>query len=631
GQKEYETCTGETGCKAGLAGNKKFELNGAQGIAIDNSTSGEDPSRGDLYVVADTTEEHEKIEKFGPKGERLDVIERAEHEELEEVHGVAVDASGTVWVYKEEEIDRFSDGQPNKGLPPAVQLLIGGEPGPGIAVGPHGELYLGHEGLFGSELTPNVIGKIDAGGEPPLEAAIEELDSENTTAVAVDLASGSGTPLGEPANGDVYVDNVTSVAVFDSSATLVQRLGNEHGEQHLGKGSGVGVDSHTGDVYVADASANVVDVFTAQEPGTPTVEETSVQDVTSESAQLNAQIDPNNAETSYAFRYAPGKVPPAGEGCATPCVELPEGTIAAGFGDQPASGKAQGLQPGTTYHYRVLATNTVEEDETTAESEEGEFTTPPATGEFTADARGWELVSPPDKGGAAIEPLTEAGGAIQASANGRAITYVADAPVGEPEGSRSLEVTQLISSRGKQGGWSTRDIITPNDQGIGLSPGNQEYRLFSTSLALGLLQPSYQEGTRFAEPPLSPPVSEEETAKSHEKKPYQEKTIYLRNDVPIGSGAPEAEAAEAMTPETPEERANYARAREGGEIDGNPGYLALVTAANVLPGVEFGGQLEFVGATSDLSHVVIKSNVALTPGSAAGENLYEWAAGSLQP
>ena len=44
----------------------------------------------------------------------------------------------------------------------------------------------------------------------------------------------------------------------------------------------------------------------------------------------------------------------------------------------------------------------------------------------------------------------------------------------------------------------------------------------------------------------------------------------------------------------------------------------LVTAANDATGEPFGGKLEFEGATSDVQHVVFKSEVPLVSG--AGEN-----------
>ena len=56
---------------------------------------------------------------------------------------------------------------------------------------------------------------------------------------------------------------------------------------------------------------------------------------------------------------------------------------------------------------------------------------------------------------------------------------------------------------------------------------------------------------------------------------------------------------------------------------------------NVPPGTEFGGNFggrfgpEFFAATPDFRHVVLKSNVALTPTSVE-RGLYEWTAGSLQ-
>ena len=51
-------------------------------------------------------------------------------------------------------------------------------------------------------------------------------------------------------------------------------------------------------------------------------------------------------------------------------------------------------------------------------------------------------------------------------------------------------------------------------------------------------------------------------------------------------------------------------------------YRAVVTAKNDTANTEFGGKLEFKGASPGLTHVVFGSGVALTLGSAAG--LYEW-------
>ena len=56
-------------------------------------------------------------------------------------------------------------------------------------------------------------------------------------------------------------------------------------------------------------------------------------------------------------------------------------------------------------------------------------------------------------------------------------------------------------------------------------------------------------------------------------------------------------------------------------------YQPLVTAANDTASTQFGGMLEFTGATADLKHVVFESKVPLIAG-AGQKGLYEWEAGA---
>ena len=69
GGKALETCT--TTCLKGLAGHGKGQLEEAEGIAVDNSTSASDPSKGDVYVEVNTSEEYGAIDKFSPDGSLL--------------------------------------------------------------------------------------------------------------------------------------------------------------------------------------------------------------------------------------------------------------------------------------------------------------------------------------------------------------------------------------------------------------------------------------------------------------------------------------------------------------------------------------------------------------------------------
>ena len=84
------------------------------------------------------------------------------------------------------------------------------------------------------------------------------------------------------------------------------------------------------------------------------------------------------------------------------------------------------------------------------------------------DHRSWEMVSPPEKHGATIEPISREGALIQASVDGDSISWTASAPVtGEAEGNRRPEPVQVISTRDPNEGWSSKDITTPHDKGEG--------------------------------------------------------------------------------------------------------------------------------------------------------------------
>ena len=141
--------------------------------------------------------------------------------------------------------------------------------------------------------------------------------------------------------------------------------------------------------------------------------------------------------------------------------------------------------------------------------EDSTFTTRPPGTEFTLpDGREWEMVSPPDKHGGSIDPITHFGGEIQAAEDGEKITYVTTNPIdGEPPGNRGgLEPSQELATRGP-GGWSNQDIASPNNHAgeLGLGHGG-EYRFFSPDLSLALVEPP-------SATPLAPPVAPGETQK----------------------------------------------------------------------------------------------------------------------
>lgn len=302
------------------------------------------------------------------------------------------------------------------------------------------------------------------------------------------------------------------------------------------------------------------------------IDSESATSVTATSATLEAQLNPLGTDTAYHFEYGTS----ASYGASLPA---PDGDAGASESDVPVEVHLQGLQPHTTYHYRIVALNAPGGNPVTINGPDRTFTTQATATAFALpDGRQWEMVSPPNKQGAGIyADGFEQGSDIQASANGDGITFTATAPfVANPAGSRSLEVTQVISMRRAPESWETADIATAHNEREAAGPligQAAEYKLFSPDLSLGLVEPA---GT-WPLPPLPPEA---------------EQTVYFR------------------------------------EADG--AYKALVTSANVPAGTKFGGEVRFVSASPDLSHVVIISSAPLVDGAPAGHELYEWAGGQLQ-
>ena len=653
----WQLCT--SSCSPG-APHKGFLLSGAQAIAVDNSTNPEDPSKGDVYVAAPREHEeeaYEAIEKYTPNGKPLERItkipyteegetEKLEEPEAEETHGLTVGAEGTPWLYYEETLYPLNSQTLKKPAARApFEISPSGEPANGLALDSHGRFYAGHQ-----PPSPAQPGDVISEWRPQpetqeLEELLEGLDSQNTTAITVN-------PADQPANqvdeqDDVYITTLSpagaktaaSVAEYTPTHQLIQRFT----APGLSEPAGVAVNPATGTVYVTDAATAAVDLFALEEPSAPSVDSLSVQEVSSVSAQLDAQVDPDGAPTTYAFRYSPDPVPAAGEPCASPCVEVPapEETLGEDFAAHTVQqdlkqGTPASVGPGMTYRYRVIARN----PHGAGESAEGTFSTPPTSGRYIADERVWELVTPADRDGANVQAIDEAPNALaQAALDGDAITYATDGPVGETQGSRSYEPTQMLATRGS-GGWSSQDIVTPNQNAASLGSGKgsgipPEYQFFSEDLSLSLVHPFIPEELgnhaqlgKFAEPPLSPPLTEREHTEG------QERTIYLRADEPI---QPDGEPDSGL----------YGEALADGSALGNPGYVALVSDLDVLPGAEFGtphppGErtpVEFVAASPDLATVVLKliSAIAGAPGcqsrlsSCAQEGLYAYSDGTLQP
>jgi DNA-binding beta-propeller fold protein YncE len=561
-------------------------------IAVDNSCAlrglvepackAADPSNGDVYVL-DAGESHRVIDKYSATGVYLGQITEAGGIKFqgEGLEGVAVDPEGKVWVYREApaSVDQFSNATPNEFIAPEIPLnALGGFAVHGFAVDSKGDFY----GAILVHFQPQ-IAKWDHSGTD----LIESLDGEGSTDVAVDQRDDGS-----------FVTSATSLAAFNPEGTLLERLGEEGGAKHLTSAAGVGVNASASSLYVSDAGSDTVVLFGPAQPSTPKVESESFENVGSESASLGAQINPRSEESEapseYTFQY--GRCTSATT-CASSGYEaqvpIPDGQIPASFEVQGVSAQLKGLTPSTTYHFRAIAKNSHGEGQA---GEERTFTTEGSGGELKLpDNRAWELVSPPDKQGALIEPIAEVG-VVEAAASGQAITYLANSPTeAEPQG--AANESQILSSRSSSA-WSSRDIAIAHAGPTGAPAGDgPEYRFFDSELSTSAVQP-YGE--------FIPQLSEEAS----------ESTAYL-HDLSEGCGT------HCFRP----------------LVSGKAGF------ANVPAGTVFGEEQlceppgggqnsktvcgpRFLGASEDMSHVVLRAQAALTPGAAPG-GLYEWSGGSL--
>jgi hypothetical protein len=596
---EENLCAAGSGdeCGAGLQGGGSGSFEGFEGTPIAIGPT------GTVYVG-----DRERVQEFSSSGAFEEEITIAGGSFL---HALAVDSTGDLYLTDE------AVGGVHKYSPAGVELGEPRDPGAGafqtsIAIGPADQLFsfdaeaeaidaFGAGGDKLSTLTEPGGGGSGGDGLAYVDTAAS-LFVVHSEFVHVVVSPTPGTPL-------VLPGSTQAAEILPTTATLRATLNPEGGEEttysfqygtsttygetvpippaELSGGpfedqavaaviSGLSADTiyHFRVLATNKAGKNTAGPDQSFETLPPvSILSTSVGAVTSTSATLEAELDPHGLATTYQFQYGLS----SGYGSSAPTAEASAGQ---GSGPAPVTAIVQGLAPDTTYHYRVIARNSLGP----SVGPDREFTTQGALATVLPDGRGWELVSPAEKNGIPLEANGFEGGVDQAAAGGGGFAYTAKGALGSnPAGTRSFLLSQYLARRGPSG-WTSEDVTTPHQAVAGGVAGRSaEYKFYSAELSLGAVEP---EGAT----PLSPSTSE--------------RTPYLRNSA--------------------------------GE------FIPLANEGNVAPGVTFGGTevegqpelwiggVELVAVTPDLDHIVLHSGESLIPGLPAGDE-YVWSAGALAP
>jgi NHL repeat len=537
GASELQTCTEETGCQKGLAGSGNGEFNSPEAVAVDNA--------GNVYVIE---AENHRVQKFDPgaEGEEAKFLlafgsegsgsgqfSKGEFGYLNRL--AASPVTNEVFVGEGERIQVFNSNGSFKEEIEAGDLA--GHQVQTLATDSEGNLYAAFEGEAEvHKLEPKAPGKFLGPQFKP------ELEAEQPWALATD------------GSDDLYVDlrpaSVERAQEYDKNGNcLTCGTSGEGGKPgfdrttgsqlfSIAAGSACGAD----DAYVVHFTASpppqsFISAW-GQAPNTtlcpqpavpPVIKAQYALGVETGGAEVGADINPRFwNDTAYHVQYGTGEC--RSGGCP---LETTQTTLTSQVTSTPLPTGGvllEGLQPGTTYHYRFVAQSSgggpvfgVDPDGPEGPEEaseeaglEGSFTTfrkpeveaCPQNEAFRAgpsallpDCRAYEMVSPIDKQGSDIavfgsNPTGLPAVLDQAALDGGKLAYGSYRAFGDAP---SAPLTsQYIAARHAGEGWVSHAISPPRGKALFevLVQANAEFKAFSPDLCSGWLQ-------TFAEPPLA--------------------------------------------------------------------------------------------------------------------------------
>lgn len=332
GAAQTEVCTAPSICHEGISGTGPGQFRQPTGIAVDNSGG---PNDGDVYIADGGTAygpiDHGAILKFGPNGNFLARIDGSEtfggvFGDVPWNGAVSIDQNGFLWVTA-GRLMKFGNDAENEFIPGSewsqsgIRSVTANEVGTRLLVGAREEPdtpFLASPG--GAKIT----GHLPCGGY-----------------------FNGGTAL-DMKTGNFLVGNSNSVCVFTQKGQMV---GEPFGQGVLGGIQGLAVNATTGDVYVED-SARIAVFEPRVVPDVATGDPTGIGHT---GATLTGQVAPDPAGggdvTDCRFEIGTD----TSYGTSVPCQPATPYSSSTGV-----TADVSGLTMETTYHYRLVAANSVD-------------------------------------------------------------------------------------------------------------------------------------------------------------------------------------------------------------------------------------------------------------------------------
>jgi hypothetical protein len=509
-------------CKAGVAGNGAWQLNEPRGIAVDNSSGG----GGAVYVIDDGSP---RVQKFTAEGAPILML------------GEGVDQTTDGNLCTAASGDSCGPGVPDTGASPGA---FGGVPtdssfaelGNELSVDAEGHLYVG-DPRGDDDFTQPRIEKFDSSGaflsqarvpylfanaEAPVKPVSIVADSTQRAyastrgeAGAVERFSASEfTAAGEATHrpGNLVDENSDPVQLTidprndrlllsdGNSSKVVSACGGSivtgraiveydpegnridcsvpTGPGALPQVTGMAV-SPTGFLYAAVGSANTIKKFKLPVSAAPQVSTESVADITTETAVIHGQINPGFEDTTYKVEYGP-------ENCEShPCESTTGGTL-RGLKFTDGATPIKGLQPNTTYHYRVIAKNALGEvpgpDRTFTTFALVDLVNDPCPNALARkqtktagllDCRAYELASAQFSGGYDVESDLVPGQSpfdAYPEAEGKLLYGVHEGGIPGTGNPTNRGLDPYVATRNEDGTWSTKYVGIPADDPFAAAP-----------------------------------------------------------------------------------------------------------------------------------------------------------------